>query len=55
MGGTGCGTKVHHLTYNKVMGVKADLDPLVTEVAPGLFNLMLGELRYQRKDTKAPA
>jgi len=41
-----------HLTYNKVMGVKADLDPLVTEVAQAWFNLMLGELRYQRKDTK---
>lgn len=52
MGGTGCGTKVHHLTYDVATGVKDGLDPLVTEVAQAWFNLMMGELKYFRRETK---
>lgn len=52
MGGTGVGNKIHNITYTKVVGVKSGLDPLVTEVAQAWFNLMLGELKYTRKETK---
>lgn len=52
MGGTGCGKKIHHLTYNKVTGVKTGANALITEIAEAWYNLMLGELRYQRKETK---
>lgn len=52
MGGTGCGTKIHHLTYNKITGVLPGLDPLITEVAQAWFNLMLGSLRYTRNEHK---
>lgn len=52
MGGTGCGQNIHHLTYDKVLGVKSGLEPKIEKLATTFFAGLLGERLKLRESKK---
>jgi hypothetical protein len=52
MGGTGCGKNIHHLTFDKIVGVKEGLPKKVKELAEFWLAGMLQILNEVRKSKK---
>jgi len=59
MGGTGCGTKIHHLTFDKIVGVKEGLPKKVERLAEiwlagmlGIISKIVADKKYLRDAIK---